>query len=77
MRTLDPRGHTRVLLSHTEVRLIQEALDAADLEHLSFRSSASHPDVVYMNITTEGHHSVLFSPNTQPGDERSRHLGHA
>jgi hypothetical protein len=70
MRTLDPRGHTRVLLSHTEVRLIQEALDAADLERLSFRSNASHPGVVYIKITTEGHHSVLFSPNTQPGDEQ-------
>ena len=56
--------------SWAQIRAYPHDLKLRDLKTLSFRSNASDPGVVYMKITTEGHHSVVFSPNTQPGGER-------
>ena len=57
-------------MSWAQIRTYPHDLRLSDLERLSFRSKASDPGVVYMKITTEGHGSVLFSPNTQPGGEQ-------
>ena len=57
-------------MSWAQIRTYPHDLKLSDLERLSFRSNASDAGVVYMKITTEGHGSVLFSPNTQPGGEQ-------
>lgn len=58
-------------MSWAQVRAYPQHLKLSELDNLSFRSNASHPGIVYMKITTqEGNHSILFSPNTQPGGEQ-------
>ena len=57
-------------MSWAQIRTYPHDLKLSELERLSFRSKASDAGVVYMKITTEGHGSVLFSPNTQPGGEQ-------
>jgi hypothetical protein len=57
-------------MSWAQIRSYPHDLKLSDLKRLSFRSDASDPGVVYLKITTEGHGSVLFSPNTQPGGEQ-------
>jgi hypothetical protein len=57
-------------LSWAQIRTYPHDVKLSDLERLSFRSNASDAGVVYLKITTEGHGSVLFSPNTQPGGEQ-------
>ena len=57
-------------MSWAQIRSYPHDLKLSDLDHLSFRSNASDPGVVYLKITTEGHGSVLFSPNTQPAGEQ-------
>jgi Collagen triple helix repeat (20 copies) len=57
-------------MSWAQIRSYPKGLTVSELEQLSFRSTASDPGVVYMKITVEGHGSILFSPNTQPGGEQ-------
>ena len=57
-------------MSWAQIRTYPHDLKLSELERLSFKSNASDAGVVYMKITTEGHGSVLFSPNTQSGGEQ-------
>ena len=50
-------------------------LKLSEISELSFSSNASHAGVVYLKLTTEGHDSVVFSPNTQAGGEKGRRPG--
>ena len=41
----------------------------SEIAKLSFRSNSTRSGVVYLKITTEGNHTVVFSPITQPAGE--------
>jgi hypothetical protein len=58
-------------MSWAQIRAYPQDVKLSELDRLSFRSNASHRGIVYMKITTaEGNHSILYSPNTQPGVEQ-------
>ena len=65
-------------MSWAQIRAYPHDLELKDVKRLSFSSNASDRGVVYMKITTTGHNSVVFSPNTQGVDEQGvGKLGHA
>jgi hypothetical protein len=57
-------------MAWAQIRSYPVGLTLADVTDLMFRSNASDPGVVYLKITTEGNHSILYSPNTQAGGEQ-------
>lgn len=57
-------------MAWAQIRAYPVGLTVDDLSDLTFRSKADDAGVVYVKITTEGNHSILYSPNTQSGGEQ-------
>jgi hypothetical protein len=53
-----------------QIRTYPTNLTLSQIDTLSFSSNSDTSGVVYLKVTTEGGHTVVFSPNTQPGGER-------
>ena len=54
-----------------QVRSYPKNLKVSQLDTLSFKANASDEGVTYLKVTTTGHGSIVFSPNTQPGGEQT------
>jgi len=54
-----------------QVRSYPQNLKVSQLDKLSFKANASDEGVTYLKVTTTGHGSIVFSPNTQPGGEQT------
>ena len=52
------------------VRVGVKGTKVSDLRALSFKANASDEGITWLKITTTGHGSIVFSPNTQAGGER-------
>jgi hypothetical protein len=52
------------------VRTSVKNTKVSELAALSFKANASDEGITWLKVTTSGHGSIVFSPNTQEGGER-------